>query len=236
MINHLRRGASLVAALLCFSAAAHADGITSVEVGDVAADFDILETTVSIDGGVAVFASRVRGAAGNSRPASTGKFEGSEVYSYVWPTSLNSGDVGFDKDQGILALAATFHPDFDDGAKGAKNRDVWHAHWVVLGKSEECKGGLRVIDIPKDTRPKLPETWPGVPLLIDSPDYATEFLGQLATVRVPVAAVSAVKSASFDGVAAGLRVNANIHAPLLCVENVFKIASGDLSLPGKVKN
>ena len=32
----------------------------------------------------------------------------------------------------------------------------------------------------------------------------------------------------------GLKVNANLHAPLLCVENVFKVASGDLGLPGKV--
>jgi hypothetical protein len=41
-------------------------------------------------------------------------------------------------------------------------------------------------------------------------------------------------TASFDGVTAGLRINANLHAPLLCVANVFKIASGNLSLPGKV--
>ncbi len=124
---------------------------------------------------------------------------------------------------------------FDDAAKGGKNRDQWHAHWVVLGKDDACKGGLKVIDIPKDAKPKVPETWPGVPLLIDSPNYLTELSGQTAVVRVPVAAVSAVKGASFDGVTAGLRVNANLHAPLLCVENVFKIASGNLSLPGKVE-
>jgi hypothetical protein len=32
----------------------------------------------------------------------------------------------------------------------------------------------------------------------------------------------------------GLRVHAQVHAPLLCVVNVFDVASGDLSLPGKV--
>ena len=37
-----------------------------------------------------------------------------------------------------------------------------------------------------------------------------------------------------DGVTAGLRVNANIHAPLLCVTDVFDVASGNLSLPGAV--
>ena len=40
--------------------------------------------------------------------------------------------------------------------------------------------------------------------------------------------------ASFDGVTAGLRIDGNLHAPLLCVSNVFKVASGNLSLPGKV--
>lgn len=38
----------------------------------------------------------------------------------------------------------------------------------------------------------------------------------------------------FDGVTAGLRVIAGAHAPPLCVVDVFKVASGDLSLPGKV--
>jgi hypothetical protein len=35
-------------------------------------------------------------------------------------------------------------------------------------------------------------------------------------------------------VTAGLRVNANVHAPLICVADVFDVASGDLSLPGKI--
>ncbi len=37
---------------------------------------------------------------------------------------------------------------------------------------------------------------------------------------------------NYYGVTAALRVNANIHAPLLCVTDVFDVASGDLSLPG----
>lgn len=37
---------------------------------------------------------------------------------------------------------------------------------------------------------------------------------------------------NYDGVAAGLKVNANVYSPLLCVTNVYDIASGDLSLPG----
>jgi hypothetical protein len=53
-------------------------------------------------------------------------------------------------------------------------------------------------------------------------------------VHVPLEKIGALTTASFDGVTAGLKVNANLHVPLLCVQNVFKVASGNLSLPGKV--
>jgi hypothetical protein len=53
-------------------------------------------------------------------------------------------------------------------------------------------------------------------------------------VRVPFDNVSALQALKFDGVTAALRVNASLHTPLLCVAKVFKVASGDLSLPGQV--
>jgi hypothetical protein len=200
----------------------------------IEASFDIVETRITTDNGNAVFRTRVRGDAGKATPQATGKFEGSDVYAYVWPTSMNSADVGFDNDQGIVALAVTFHPDFDDAAKGAKNRDRWHPHWVVLAEDKACGGGLKVRDIPSDAKPKVPNSWPGVPLLIDSPDYKTTLSGDTVEVVIPLERIGAIRTASFDGVTAGLRVNANLHAPLLCVANVFKVASGNLSLPGKV--
>ena len=46
--------------------------------------------------------------------------------------------------------------------------------------------------------------------------------------------ISGIAGAKFDGVTAGLKVDGNLHAPLLCVSNVFKVASGNLSLPGQV--
>lgn len=199
-----------------------------------AAPFDIVRTEIVTSGGNVIFRTKVRGGAGTSKPAAVGKFEGSHVYSYVWPTSLNSEDVGFDKDQGIVALAVTFHPDFDDAPKGARNRDVWHSHWVVLVEDKSCGGGLKVKDIPANEKPKLPLTWPGVPLLIDSPDYPPAFTDETVEVRIPLDKLGAISSASFDGVTAGLQVNQSIHSPLLCVANVFKVASGNLSLPGKV--
>lgn len=229
------RGIGLAATVaLGLTGAAGAHEIKSASTAAVQASFDIVETTITTDHGHAVFRSRLRGDAGVAKPAATGNFAGSEVYAYVWPTSLDSAEVGFDKGQGIVALAVTFHPDFDDGAKGAKNRDVWHPHWVVLAEDKACGGGLKVRDIPAGAKPRLPETWPGVPLLIDSPAYKTALAGSTVEVHVPLDKLGALKGASFDGVTAGLRVNANLHAPLLCVANVFKVASGNLSLPGKV--
>ncbi|MCO5734330.1 hypothetical protein [Rhizobium sp. SSA_523] len=221
-------------ALLCLTIA-NAGPITAKAKDDVTASFDIVETTITTKGENAIFSTRVRGEAGKDKPDATGKFEGSQVYAYVWPTSLDSGEIGFDKKQGIVALAVTFHPDFDDAAKGAKNRHIWHPHWVVLTKDQACGAGLKVVDIPKGTTPKVPETWPGVPLLIDSPEYPTTFTGDKVDVQIPLKLINGIKGASFDGVTAGLKVNGNLHAPLLCVANVFKVASGDLSLPGKVQ-
>lgn len=229
------RGVSLVGAVLCgLSAGASAHDIKVAGNQAVTASFDIVETRIVTDHGHAIFRTRVRADAGEATPQATGKFEGSEVYAYVWPTSLNSADVGFDKDQGIVALAVTFHPDFDDAAKGARNRDRWHPHWVVLNEDKACPGGLKVKDIPEGAKPRLPETWPGAPILIDSPEYKTELKADLVEVHIPLEDIGALATASFDGVTAGLRIDANLHAPLLCVTNVFKVASGNLSLPGKV--
>ncbi len=229
------RGIGLAAAALCcLPSAASAHSVKAEPAQTVQASFDIIETTIVTKGDKAVFTTRVRGETGKDKPDATGKFEGSSVYAYVWPTTLDSGEIGFEKKQGIVALAVTFHPDFDDAAKGGKNRHVWHPHWVVLAEDKTCGGGMKVIDIPQGTKPRVPETWPGVPLLIDSPEYPTAFKGDAVNVEVPLSAINGIKGASFDGVTAGLKVNGNLHAPLLCVSNVFKVASGNLSLPGKV--
>lgn len=63
----------------------------------------------------------------------------------------------------------------------------------------------------------------------------SEMSGDTVQVRVPLNKIGVLKSAFFDGVTAGLRVNADLASPLLCVANVFKVTSGNLSLPGKVE-
>lgn len=221
-------------ALLASVGQVHAHSVKSEPTEAVQAAFDIIETKISIKDETAIFSTRVRGEAGAQKPAATGKFEGSDVYAYVWPTSLDSAEIGFEAKQGIVALAVTFHPDFDDAANGGVNRDIWHPHWVVLAEDKACGGGLKVIDIPEGAKPKLPATWPGVPLLIDSPEYPTTFKGDAVDVEIPLQLIGGIAGASYDGVTAGLKVNGNLHAPLLCVSNVFKVASGNLSLPGKV--
>lgn len=225
-----------VAALaLALPDAASAQAITSpVQPAEVAA-FDIVRTDVVADGADVVFTMQVRGDAGEVRPKAAGQFAGSAVFSYVWPTTLDSATVGFDGGQGILALAVTFHPDFDDAAFGGANRHVWHPHWVVLVPDEACgSGALKVRDIPAGTTPKVPATWPNVPLLIDSPAYPTQLGDDTVTVRVPAEVIGAPAGVRFDGVTSALLVNANLHAPLLCISDVFDVASGDLSLPGLV--
>lgn len=234
MTGHVLTGALIAGTALLWATASLAHDIKSPPSDAVQAPFDIVETRIATKDDTAIFTTKVRGEAGAEKPTSTGKFEGSGVYAYVWPTSLDSSEVGFNQSQGIVALAVTYHPDFDDAAKGGQNRSVWHPHWVVLAKDAACGGGLKVVDIPAGSKPKVPETWPGVPLLIDSPVYPTEFRGDAVKVEIPLKFIPGIANARFDGVTAGLKINGNLHAPLLCVSDVFKIASGDLSLPGKV--
>ncbi|MBY0242292.1 MAG: hypothetical protein K2X55_23565 [Burkholderiaceae bacterium] len=202
------------------------------------ASFDIVTADITVDAtkNQLVFAMSVAGTAGAVKPKKTGKFEGSNVFSYVWPTKLDPAEVGFEPGAGILALAVTIHPDFDDTPLFNTKGGDWHSHWVVLTPDDACgKDALKVKDIPPGTKPKLPKTWPGVPLLIDSPGYAPRFAARTVTVRVPFDDVSNFKGVAFDGVTAGLRVGASPHQPLLCVANVFDVASGDLSMPGKAE-
>jgi len=239
---------ALAAALMCSTLAAHPNhsgGIATSADNEVAPEFDIIHTKVRTEGRTAIFHMAVSGRAGQSRPTATGQLAGSQVFSYVWPTSLDPAEVGFDSGTGILALAVTSHPDFDDTPLFDENGDgdphndgdVWHSHWVVLAANAHCgEGKLGVVDIPDGSHPRLPKTWPGLPMLIDSPGWQPIFRDDTVEVRVAFDNIAAVEAAGFDGVTAGLRVNASVHAPLLCVEDVFKTASGDLSLPGRSDN
>ena len=225
--------------------AVHQDGAI-ISPADTAktASFDILAAHVHRDGRIVTFHMTANGVAGADTPEPAGELGGAPVYAYVWPTSLDPSVVGFEGETGILALAATSHPDFDDTPLFDENADgdpandglAWHSHWVVLTPTEECgPGALGVRDIPEGETPSMPATWPGLPIYIDSPGYAPLFDGPEVIVNVPFTDASIITGASYDGITSALRVNANIHAPLLCVTDVFDVASGELSLPGKVE-
>lgn len=221
-----------------------ADAVKSPADAKKSAAFDILAAHVHRKGRIVTFHMTTQGKAGTESPKPAGKLAGAPVFSYVWPTSLDPSVVGFKKKTGILALAATSHPDFDDTPLYDENGDgdpgndgiKWHSHWVVLTPTKACgKGALGVRDIPKGASPAMPATWPGLPIYIDSPGFTPLFNNKEVTINVSFANPEAAKGASFDGVSAALKVNASVHAPLLCVTNVFDVASGNLSLPGKIK-
>lgn len=208
------------------------------------ASFDILGAHAHRKGNVVTFHMTTNGVAGSDVPAPTGALGGAEVLSYVWPTSLDPSAVDFEGGTGILALAATSHPDFDDtplydennDGDPANDGDVWHSHWVVLTPTEACgPGALAVRDIPDGETPQMPATWPGLPIFLDSPGFTLLFDGPEIAVNVAFGHDVELEGVAYDGVTSALRVNANVHSPMLCVVDVFDVASGDLSLPGKLK-
>ncbi len=243
MLNRI--GLLFVAMLLLFTVpvAAHDDGeaIHGDDSEGIDAEFDIVFTQVVRVGSNLVFQMVLNGEAGMTIPETTGEVPGAEVLSYVWPTSLNTAIVGFEPEQGILALAVTSHPDFDDTPLWDEDNDkdttndgaIWHSHWVVLVADDACGvTGLKVRDIPEGAAPAVPETWPELPIMIDSPNYELELFQSEVVVIVPHAELDYVEDLNFDGVTAGLRVNANLHNPFLCVKGIDDVVSSDLSLPG----
>jgi len=240
---NLRHVLGTTATLALLAGAATGHELTADTGNAEPAAFDIVAADITTEGRTATFTMSVAGTPGGDSPDPAGALAGAPVFSYVWPTTLDPSVVGFEAKAGILAFAVTIHPDFDDTPlfdetnSGTTGDDggAWHSHWVVLGPDEACgEGALKVIDIPEGATPPLPLTWPGLPILIDSPGWSPVFDGPSLSVTVPFADIGAVAEARFDGVTAALRVNANVHAPLLCVTDVFDVASGDLSLPGQV--
>jgi len=188
----------------------------------------------------------VNGTAGKTTPTARGQLDEAPVLGYVFPTSLKSTDVGFGETDGIVALALTSHPDFDDTPLWDENANanygddgiVWHPHWVVLVEDKRVPGGLSVKQFKKDEEDViLPPTNPGMPMYMDSPGYPVITHGASIKVIVPGYRIHNKTDFSFDGVAAYMQVNtSDPEKPMLGVYTVYSIASGDLSLPYKVKH
>lgn len=208
-----------------------------------AQEFDITNVHVKkdIDLNQLIFTIEVAGVAGDSVPTPLGALDGAPVLGYVFPTTLNSYDVGFDTTTGIVALALTSHPDFDDTPIWDENLDanysndgiVWHAHWVLLENNITVPGGLAV----KATTGSsvLPPTNPGMPMYLDSPGFQVVTSGNKITCTVPLFRINNQESFNYDGVTAYMQVNtSDPMLPMLGVYDVYDIASGSLSLPYSV--
>ena len=192
-----------------------------------------------------VFELTTEGQAGKTVPNARGELNGAPVLGYVFPTSLKPEDVGFGKIDGIVALAVTAHPDFDDTPLWDENNDgnyendgvTWHTHWVVLGPDKRVKGGLSVIEFKKeDQAVVLPPTNPGMPMFMDSPGYSVVTNKDNLKVLVPAQRIDKKKVFNYDAVSAYMEVNTTDEKrPLLGVYEVYDVLSGDLSLPYNVK-
>ncbi len=224
-----------------FDALAH--DLKSAKKADIPASFDILSAGAKAKGKIVTFSMTVAGTAGADKPQPTGKLPGASVHAYVWPTTLDPEVAGFSKGSGILALAVTAHPDFDDtplideNGDGDPNNDGanWHSHWVVLAKDPACgPAGLKVRDISAGEDLAVPPTAPGLPLMLDSPGASPLIKGSQLSVSSALRDGKPLVGAGFDAVTSKLTVNKEAKAPLLCVTEVFDIASGTLDLSGKI--
>lgn len=210
-------------------------------------DFSIKEVSVTHneDIGLTIWEINVNGIAGKTTPAKVGQLDGAHVLGYVFPTSLKPTDVGFNQTEGIVALALTSHPDFDDTPLWDENNDkifdndglTWHPHWVVLHEDKRVPGGLSVKQFKKaDKTVVLPTTNPGMPMYMDSPGYSVMTKRSKIKVVVPDYRINNRTDFNYDGVTVFMKVNTSTEdLPMLGVYEVFSVASGNLSLPYKVK-
>ncbi|MEX0288186.1 MAG: hypothetical protein AB3N14_03675 [Flavobacteriaceae bacterium] len=211
-------------------------------------DLQIQKTEVKYDRDLEqlVFTITVAGKAGASLPDKVGQLDGAPVLGYVFPTNLKATDVGFSNTDGIVALALTSHPDFDDtplwdeNANTIYNDDgiIWHPHWVVLVEDKRVSGGLSVKQFTEDDEGvKLPPTNPGMPMYMDSPGFPVITKENTIKVVVPLYRLNNKVDFNFDAVTAYMEVNTSKEdLPMLGVYSVYSIASGNLSLPYEVAN
>lgn len=210
-------------------------------------DLEIVDASVRYvrDLDLLVFELRVAGEAGATTPEAAGAFDGAPVLGYVIPTTLPPGAIGFAA-EGIVALAITSHPDFDDTPLWDENYDgdfandggLWHVHWTLLIEDERAPGGLavrEVVDV-AEADVLLP-TNAEVPLYLDSPGFPVALEADSLRVVVPAPHVEDETVFAFDAVSASLIVNTSDPArPTLGVYDVYGILSGDLSLPYTVEH
>lgn len=217
-------------------------------------DFKVVSTKVlNYDWlGILVWEITVAGKAGNTIPVPAGQLHGAPVLGYVFPTTLSPHVAGFGNVEGILALALTSHPDFDDtplwdeSGDGNYNNDgaIWHPHWVVLIQDDRVEGGFSVKQFnPETEEVVLPPTNPGMPMYMDSPGFNIVTEQNVIRVIVPHYRIKNQLDFNYDVVTCFMQVNTGGNSghgsgemPMLGVYKVYDVSSGDLSLPYTVEN
>ena len=238
----------IIAAALLFTSASHA--CDKCKNYSESPDFKIKSAQVIHNKkfGTLEFEIIVEGKAGNTKPTAIGKLDMAPILAYVFPTTLKAEDVGFSATEGIVALALTSHPDFDDSPIWDENADgkfdndglTWHPHWVILVEDKRVKGGFAVKEHKKADAVTKPATAPDMPMYMDSPGYPVTTLDNAIRVSVPAYRINNKVNFSYDAVTCYLEVSApgkdmSMDKPMLGVYNVFSILSKNLSLPYKVK-
>lgn len=204
-----------------------ADAILSPVNEQIDPAFDIQSAEVRRDGDFLFFRMALRGNAGMSVPPRTGKFPGSQMYAYLWPTSADSSAAGFPRGQGLLALALVSHPDLVETVGSMEFSIDWHPHWMVLVPAMGCGPfGLRIME----GKPAAPGA---LPLLTTVASLPSAMAGPAIEVRVPAGQLGDPGALRFDGMTASIVATSAAPQPLLCVRPI-DVASGRLALQGTV--
>ncbi len=234
---------ALFLASVTTSKVALSEPVNSVNSLAATPDLELTHAQVSYlsDLDLLVFEQQVKGTMGKTILTAAGQMDTAPVLGYVFPTTLKPEDVGFSSTEGIVALAVTSHPDFDDTPLWDEDNDndyandgvIFHTHWVVLTQDERVMGGLSVKEFEKEDKSViLPPTNPGMSMYMDSPGFSVVDQDNTLKVLVPAQRVNGNTEFNFDGVTAYMEVNtSDENRPLLGVYQVYSVSSGDLSLP-----
>lgn len=229
------------------SKVAFSEPVNSVNSVGSTPDLELRQAQVSYlkDLDLLIFEQKVAGNMGNTLPTAAGQLDTAPVLGYVFPTTLKPENVGFNATEGIVALAVTSHPDFDDTSLWDEDNDadysndgvIWHTHWVILTEDKRVPGGLSVKEFnQEDSIVVLPPTNPGMDMYMDSPGFSVVSQQDSFKVLVPAQRVNNNLDFKFDGVTAYMEVNtSDRNRPLLGVYQVYSVLSKDLSLPYTVR-
>ncbi len=180
------------------------------------------------------FSLTVKGYPGTRKQPKLARLEGSRMNAYMWMLKADPSLVGFEKGSGTLTFAVTQHPNFDD-ASGQPGGE-WHAHWMVIANDDNCGERLmKIVEIPEGSKPALPKSWSGQPVLLANVDAKPVFSKDVnLTVRVPLENAAAFKGTKFDAATMGWRIKFTPKAPDFCTYYVYDIISDDFSFPGVI--